>query len=88
MKCDCTREIAQRLRGKLTGEDDCGSLKPKGGTLEDVSASNIALMLDEGTTALQIPFDADWTLATGKRKRTRVAMLASFCPFCGKSTGR
>lgn len=84
--CNCIKDLENKLREKLSGPEDMGRLKPKGGTLKSVMAKNIALMFESGTTALQIPFDADWELPNGKRKEISVNITADYCPFCGKKS--
>lgn len=83
--CDCIKDLETRLRDKLSGPDEMGKLKPKGGVLKYLMPAHMALLFDSGKTALQIPFEATWELPNGKRKEINVPILASHCPFCGVS---
>jgi hypothetical protein len=82
--CKCIKDLEIRLTEKLSLNDDLPpSMKPKGGKLRHLSATNTALMTDDWKHKLNIPFTARWTLPSGKDKSTIVSVIASHCPFCG-----
>lgn len=80
MNCDCITDTEKRLLERVQQPD---FEKPKNSELDSVLAQNIGLNFTTGKTELIIPFKAEWKLASGKRKETRINVMAEYCPFCG-----
>lgn len=80
--CDCINETIEQLKPRVIEPD---MKPPKGANLLSVGCCGTVLTLRSGFK-LNIPFRANWALPNGKTKETRISVLASFCPFCGKST--
>jgi len=83
MNCDCIKTLGPRMAELL---------RPQAGDNCTAEAKHIALCIDDDMncySALQVPFTVKGTgrgfsRANGKE----VGCNASYCPFCGRTTGR
>lgn len=85
--CKCIEETESQFREALSDGKAAQTIPVKGAVLKSFTALNVAFMLRGGVCRLYIPFEAVWDLPPGKKqktKTTKINMLASHCPFCGK----
>lgn len=82
MNCTCITEQENRVLG---GFKEGKLHAPNGKKVKNVSLQGVCLNFTEGCTVFTVTFNAD---LEGQKKPYAVSMIASYCPFCGKSTNK
>lgn len=83
MSCDCIRSIEERVKEKTTTKN------PTWKIIRHAFADKALFFGKDAVTKITVPIEIDYkfTKKNGELSRlnhSRVNMMATFCPFCGK----
>lgn len=83
MACDCLKVVTERLRAHVVAGLEAGI------EIESARFEHEKYLLEEGRTAIALPFTVHYTRLTKARKvqakQEHVSIQPPFCPFCGKA---
>jgi hypothetical protein len=78
MNCTCITEIGQKLTEQMAKD---GAVNPK------VYPNFVGIDFNGGRTVVSLPYTVHGdNRPYSSQKGKTISMVASFCPFCGKST--
>ena len=76
--CDCIKKEKEKLKNRIKDFPEYANLD-----VDYISCDNAVLLLGPCHKGIAIPFTI-YHKPVGKKKKTTVNIIATYCPWCGK----